>query len=50
MEQPYMLPILCWQYHACWCSGNFGGQGISRHGINLQSQNIMFPESDGLNA
>ena len=19
MEQPYMLPILYWQYHACWC-------------------------------
>ena len=34
MEQPYMLPILCWQYHACWCTGNFRSQGISRHGIN----------------
>ena len=33
MEQPYMLPILHWQYHTCWCSGDFRSQSISRHGI-----------------
>ena len=34
MEQPYMLPILYWQYRACWCSGKFRSQGISRRGID----------------
>ena len=33
MEQPYMLPILHWQCHACWCSGDFRSHGITRHGI-----------------
>ena len=46
MEQPYMLPIVYWQYHACWCSGDFRSQGISRHGINPQSQNIPSPASE----
>ena len=34
MEQPYMLLIPHWQYHACWYSGDFRSQGISRHGID----------------
>ena len=41
MEQPYLLPILYCQYHACWCPGNLRSQGISRHGmIGLQHQKI----------
>ena len=48
MEQPYMLPFLCRQYHACWCSGDFRNQGISRHGIDLQSQNIPSLASEEL--
>ena len=32
-EQQYMLSILHSQYHACWCSGDFRSQGISRYGI-----------------
>ena len=34
MEQPYMLPVLYCQYHACWSR-----QGISRHGIDQISRN-----------
>ena len=48
MEQSYMLAILYWQYHACWFPGDFGSQGISRHGIDLQNQNIPFPVSEEL--
>ena len=28
-----MLSVLHRQYHACWCSGDFRSQGISRHHI-----------------
>ena len=31
IEQPYMLPMLCWQYHACWCSGNCISMMTSSH-------------------
>ena len=50
MEQPYMLLILYRQYHACWWSGDFRSQGISRHGIGPQSQNIPSPASEELKA
>ena len=48
MEQLYMLPNLCWQYHACWCSGDFRSQGISRHSVDPKSQNIPSPASKEL--
>ena len=48
MEKPYMLPILFWQYHACWCPGNFRSQGISRHGIDHISRNIPSPAQEEL--
>ena len=41
LEQ-YMLSVLHGQHHTCWCSGDFRSQGISRHGIDLQSQ-ILSP-------
>ena len=34
MKQPYMLPILYCQYHACWCPDDLSHQGISRHCID----------------
>ena len=40
MEKPYVLPILYCQCHACWCTGDFKSQCISRQGIDFQSQNI----------
>ena len=51
MEQPYILPILYCQYmyHAYWCHGNLGRQGINRHGINQMSQYILSPTSGELN-
>ena len=48
MEQPCMLPILYWQYHACWCFENFRSQGISRHGIDAPKRNIPSPASEEL--
>ena len=36
MEQPYMLPILYFPYHTCWCH-----QGISRHDIEQTIHNIL---------
>ena len=48
MQQPCMLPILCCRYHSCWCPGDFSRQGISRHGIDPQSWNILSPASDEL--
>ena len=32
--------ILQSQYHGCWCPVDARSQGISRHGIDLNSQNI----------
>ena len=40
MEQPYMLPILYCQNHACWCPGHLRSQGITNHSIDHISQNI----------
>ena len=36
------------QYHACWCSGNFRSQGISRHGTDPQIRNIPSTPSEEL--
>ena len=47
-EQQYILFILHSHYHACWSSGNFRSQGISRHGIDTQSLNIPSPASEQL--
>ena len=48
VEQQYILPVLHSQYHACWCSGDFRSQCISRHGIDSQSRNILSPASEEL--
>ena len=49
MEQPHMLHILYSQYDACWCPGYLRSrQGINRHGIDPQSQNILSPASEEL--
>ena len=48
MQQPYISPILHWQYHACWCSGDCRSQGISMYGIDPKSQNIQSPASEEL--
>ena len=48
LEQKYMLSILLSQYHSCWCSGDFRGQCISRHGIDPQSRNMPSPASEEL--
>ena len=45
MEQPHMLHTLYSQYNAWWCPGDLSHQGISRHGIDPQSQNILSPAS-----
>ena len=34
LEQQYMLSVLHKQHHACWCTGDFRSQSISRHGID----------------
>ena len=46
LEQQYMLSFLHSQYHACWCTGNFRSQCISRHGVDLQNWNIPSPTSE----
>ena len=48
VEQQYMLSILHNQYHACWCPGDFRSQGISKHGIEPQCQNILSTASEEL--
>ena len=48
MEQRYKLPVLHRQYHACWCSGDFRSQGISRYGVDPWSWNIPSPASEEL--
>ena len=48
VEQQYMLSVPPSQYHACWCSGDFRSQCISRHGIDPQSMNILSPASGEL--
>ena len=47
LGQQYMS-VLHSHYHACWCSGNFGSQGISKHGIESQNWNIPSPASEEL--
>ena len=37
LKQQRMLSALHSQYHACWCSCDFGDQGFSRHAIDPQS-------------
>ena len=41
VEHPYILLVLYYQYHVCWCPGDFRSQGISRHGIYQISWNIL---------
>ena len=51
LEQQYALCVLHSQYHACWCTGDFRSQCISRHGtmywphkagiFRLQHQKIL---------
>ena len=44
----YMLSVQHNLYHACWCSGDFRSQCISRHGIDPQSRNIPCPVPEEL--
>ena len=46
--QQFILFVLHSQYHACWCPGDFRIQIISKHGIDPQSQNILYPASEEL--
>ena len=39
MKQPYMLPIIHCQYHACWCPGDLRSWGIEKHGIDQMIRN-----------
>ena len=48
MEQRYKLPVLHWQYHACWCAGDFRSQGINRYSVDPWSWNIPSPASEEL--
>ena len=48
LEQNYMLPVLHRQYQACCRNSDFRSQGISRHGIDLISQNILSSASEEL--
>ena len=48
MKQPYMLPILYYQYHACWWPGDLRSHGISRLGIDQISQKILSLASEEL--
>ena len=38
MDQVYLLSILCCQYHACSCPGDFRSQGTIRHGIDPEPE------------
>ena len=48
LEQQRILFVLHSQYHACWCSGDFVSQGISRYGIDPKSWIILSPASEDL--
>ena len=39
--QPYMLPVLYWQYRACWCPGDLRSQGTNSHGVDQISLNVL---------
>ena len=41
MKQPYMLPIIYCQYHACWCPGDLRSQSIRKYGINQISRHSV---------
>ena len=43
MKQQCIWSVLHSQYYACWCTGNFRSQCISKHGIDPQTWNIPFP-------
>ena len=49
MEQPYMyvLHIPYSQYYAWLCSGDFGNQGINRHGIIPKAGIFRFKRQKG---
>ena len=49
-EINYNICCLSLQSHwqACWCSGHFKIQGISRYGIDPQNWNILSPASEEL--
>ena len=47
-SQLYMLPILCCQFHSCWCPGDLRTRGINKHGIDTISRNILFLASEEL--
>ena len=40
-KQPYMLPTLYCQCHACWCPGSLKSTVASKHGIDQMNQNIL---------
>ena len=50
IEQPYMLPILYFQCHSCWCPGDLRSQPRTSEGMVLtpQSQNVPSPVSEEL--
>ena len=48
LKQQYMLSVLHSQYYACWWTGDFRSQWISRHGIDCQSWNIPSSASEEL--
>ena len=48
MKQPYMLVIIHYWYHACWCLGDLKTQAISRHGIDQININILYVASEEL--
>ena len=48
LKQQYMLYVWHSQYHVCWCSVDFRSQGINRHGIYPQSQNMLSSASEEL--
>ena len=47
MEQPYILPR-SYTDNIMSADGDFRSQGISRHGIDTQTQNISSPASEEL--
>ena len=43
-----MLPILYWQYYACWCSGDLGAKATAGLVFDPQSWNMSSPASEEL--
>ena len=48
LEQQYVLSVLHCQYHACWCSGDFGASASAGMVLTSQSRNIKSPASKEL--